>query len=303
VTRPLEPAGTRLALPAPYDRAWMGWYLAAHSVPGAERYDGGRYAAAVRTAAGLDVVTLDLASAPGEVRVSSARGRPAAELVTLVRALLDLDADAEAVDRHLARDPALAAAVGAAPGVRVPGALDGWELLLRTMVGQQISLAAARTHLARLVAALGEPVPGVEGWSLVPTAAVVAERGREVLSGPRSRVESVAAAAAAVADGALDLSFGRDAAGLQRDLLALRGVGPWTAAYVAMRLAGDADTLLGTDLVVRQGALVLGADLGRAGRWSPYRSYATMHLWRAALGARPGHTWSLGNDPTPEQAT
>ncbi len=296
---------TLLALPPPYDRAWMTWYLSAHVVAGAEHYDGGRYAAAVRTPDGPDVVTLDFAASAGRVAVSTLRtGRPSADLLTRIQALLDLDVDVEAVAGHLGRDPALAPAVAAAPGVRVPGALDGWELLLRTMVGQQISLAAARTHLGRLVTALGEPVAGLDGWRLLPSAAVVAERGLEVLAGPRSRIESVVAAAAAVASGSLDLSLGGGSERLRADLLALRGVGPWTADYVAMRLARDPDVLLTTDLVVRQGAEVLGADLRRSERWSPYRSYATMHLWRAALGARPGHTWpekTLDNDSVSER--
>lgn len=280
----------RLALPPPYDLAWMTWYLSAHAVAGAERYENGRYAGAVRTPDGPDVVVLDFGSRTGEVVVTSERsGRPAPELLTRIRSLLDLDADAAGIADHLTEDPALAPAVGAAPGVRVPGALDGWELLLRTMVGQQISLAAARTHLSRLVAALGEPVEGTDDWRLVPSAGVVAERGREVLAGPRARVEAVVAAAAVVANGSLDLSAGRDPDTLRADLLGLPGIGPWTAAYVAMRLAHDADVLLTTDLVVRQGADVLGADLAKSERWSPFRSYATMHLWRAALAARPGH--------------
>src|SRR6478735_4384333 len=212
----------------------------------------------MRAPDGPDVVVLDFGSRTGEVVVTSERsGRPASELLTRIRSLLDLDTDAAAVAEHLAQDPALAPAVGAAPGVRVPGALDGWELLLRTMVGQQISLAAARTHLSRLVAALGEPLEGTDDWRLVPSAGVVAERGREVLAGPRARVEAV------VANGSLDLSAGREPDTLRADLLGLRGIGPWTAAYVAMRLAHDTDVLLTTDLVVRQGAAVLGADLAR----------------------------------------
>ena len=166
-----------MSLPAPYDLPWMAWYLSAHAVPGSERWDAGRYAAAVRTAEGSDVVSLDFATRPGVVVVGSARGRPGASLLSRVRVLLDLDADGAAVAAHLSSDPAFAPVVATAPGIRVPGALDGWELLLRTMVGQQISLAAARTHLARLVAALGEPVEGSDGWRLVPSAATVAERG------------------------------------------------------------------------------------------------------------------------------
>jgi AraC family transcriptional regulator of adaptative response / DNA-3-methyladenine glycosylase II len=287
-------------MPAPYDRPWMTWYLSAHAVAGSERWQASRYASAVRTAEGSDVVSLDFATRAGEVVVRSARRRPGTALLGRVRALLDLDTDGAVVTAHLSADPALATAVAAAPGIRVPGALDGWELLLRTLVGQQISLAAARTHLARLVAALGEPVDGVDGWRLVPSAATVAERGREVLAAPRARVDAVLAAATAVAEGSLDLSPGRDPAALRADLLALRGVGPWTASYVVMRLARDPDVLLTSDLVVRQGAHVLGADLARSQRWSPYRSYATMHLWRAALAARLGHTSAFGNEPVSE---
>ena len=293
-------AGVRLELPAPYDVPWMTWYLSAHAVPGVESFADGRYASALRTPDGPDIVSIDLGSRPGVVVIGSSRGRPSAWVLDRVRELLDLDRDGAAVAAHLAADPVLATAVARAPGLRVPGALDGWELLLRTMVGQQISLAAARTHLARLVATLGEPVDGVPGWRLVPTATTVAARGAEVLTGPRSRIEAVVGAAAAVADGTLDLGVGRDPAGLRADLLRLRGVGPWTASYVVMRLAGDSDVLLASDLVVRQGAEVLGADLSAADRWAPYRSYATMHLWRAALAARPGHTTPFGNDSMSE---
>jgi AraC family transcriptional regulator of adaptative response / DNA-3-methyladenine glycosylase II len=183
----------------------------------------------------------------------------------------------------------------------VPGALDGWELLLRTMMGQQISLAAARTHLARLAAVLGEPVDGVPSWRLLPTAEAVAAQGAAILTGPRSRVEAVVCAARAVADGSLVLGGVRDPAELRSELLELRGVGPWTASYVVMRLTRDPDVLLTSDLVVRQGARVLGVDLSTADRWAPYRSYATMHLWRAALATRPGHTWPLGNDSVSEE--
>ena len=288
----------RLRLPVPYDVPWMTWYLSAHAVPGVERWENGRYACAVETSHGPDVLSLDFTARDAEVVVGLERnGRPETAMLTRVRALLDLEADAQAVAAHLSRDRALAPAVEVAPGLRVPGALDGWDLLLRTMVSQQISLAAARTHLARLAAALGEPVGSLR---LLPSAGVVADQGDGVLTGPRSRIAAVVAAATAVADGSLDLSPTREPAALHAELLALRGVGPWTATYVTMRLTGDPDRLLATDLVVRQGAAVLGADLIHAERWSPFRSYATMHLWRAALASRPTHTWPFGNDSVSE---
>ena len=288
----------RLRLAVPYDVPWMTWYLSAHAVPGVERWENGRYACAVRTVDGPDVLSLDFTAHEGEVVVASARtGHPEKPLLSRIRALLDLGADARAVAAHLSRDPTLAPAVNVAPGLRVPGALDGWDLLLRTMVGQQISLAAARTHLARLAAVLGEPVGDLR---LMPSPAVVAEQGDGVLTGPRSRIAAVVAAAVAVADGSLHLSPTREPAALHAELLALRGVGPWTATYVTMRLTGDPDRLLATDLVVRQGAELLGTDLSQAQRWSPYRSYATMHLWRAALACRSTHTGPFGNDSVSE---
>ncbi|MFD7845186.1 DNA-3-methyladenine glycosylase 2 family protein [Nocardia sp. NPDC059764] len=167
-------------------------------------------------------------------------------------------------------------------GIRVPGCLDGPELLLRTMIGQQISVAAANTHTARLVQQLGEPVDGAIPH-LFPTAEAIAERGSEVLTGPGRRIEAIVGAAKALASGDLVLHSGRTAAELRRDLLALDGVGPWTADYVTMRLLADPDVLLPSDLVVRRGAALLGVDLTATARWSPWRSYLTMHLWKHAL--------------------
>ena len=286
----------RLALPRPYDVAWTRWYLEAHTVPGLERFVAGRYARTLALPSGPallslwfddDAVVLDLSAVPTADR---------SEAIAVARRVLDLDTDGAAVDARLSLDPALAGSVSQAPGVRVPGTTDGWELLVRTMVGQQISLPAARTHLTRLVAALGEPVPGGEADDansllprLFPTAAAVAAEGLTVLSGPRRRVAAVITAAEAVAGGRLDLAPGRDAALLRADLLSLPGVGPWTADYVVMRLAPDPDVLLSGDLVVLQGAALLGIEPGGLAdrdRWSPYRSYATMHLWRVALAAR-----------------
>ncbi|MFE7799761.1 DNA-3-methyladenine glycosylase 2 family protein [Nocardia sp. NPDC057440] len=171
------------------------------------------------------------------------------------------------------------------PGIRVPGCLDGPELLLRTMIGQQISVAAAATHTARLVEALGERVDGPVPL-LFPTPAAIAERGAEVLTGPARRIRSIVGVAEALATGELVLHQGRTATDLRRELIGLDGVGPWTADYVTMRLLADPDILLDTDLVVRQGASLLGLDLTDTSRWAPWRSYLSMHLWKTALAGR-----------------
>ncbi|MFE3291631.1 DNA-3-methyladenine glycosylase 2 family protein [Rhodococcus sp. NPDC059234] len=276
----------RLPYRAPLDPTWLAWFLSAHAAAGAEHWSGGEYRRALRLPHGIGVVATVVH--PGYVRADLALAdmRDLAPAVARLRHLLDLDADPEAVDGALSTDPALAPAVAAAPGLRVPGNVDPAELLLRTMIGQQISLAAASTQTARLVAALGDPVDDPHLTHVFPSPAAVAGRGGEVLTGPAARVDAVVGVAEALAEGTLTLHAGRTAADLRADLLSYKGIGPWTADYVVMRTLADPDVLLGTDLVVRQGARALGVDLDAGTRWTPWRSYASMHLWRSALAAR-----------------
>jgi AraC family transcriptional regulator, regulatory protein of adaptative response / DNA-3-methyladenine glycosylase II len=224
--------------------------------------------------------------------------------VSRVRRLTDADADPAGTDEVLAADPALAPSVLATPGIRVPGAVDGDELVLRAVLDQQVSVAAARTAAGRLAAAFGAGLPAVrtappgcaglaELRRLFPSPAAVAERGAEVLTGPRRRIDTVLTVASALASGSLQVHAGRDPDELSRDLQALPGVGPWTAGYVTMRVLGAPDVLLATDLMVRRGAGALGLPSTVDGlwtysrRWSPWRSYAGMHLWRASSSSRP----------------
>ncbi|WP_280406643.1 Ada metal-binding domain-containing protein [Nocardia carnea] len=287
----------RLPYRAPLDRDWLEWFLSAHVTPGLELWqispDGeGTYLRNLRTPHGYAGIQLSVQ--PGHVRAELTLRdmRDLAPVVARIRHLLDLDADPVAVDEALLGpgEPPGASASHAdglrfTPGIRVPGCADGPELLLRTMIGQQISVAAANTHTARLVAALGEPVDGPVP-RLFPTPAAIAEHGAEVLAGPAQRIRSITTVAAALATGELTLHQGRTAAELRRDLLALPGIGPWTADYVTMRLLADPDILLHTDLVVRRGAARYGIDLSDTTRWSPWRSYLSMQLWRAELRAR-----------------
>ncbi|TVT50658.1 DNA-3-methyladenine glycosylase 2 family protein [Amycolatopsis rhizosphaerae] len=279
--------GTRLSLRLPYrppfDADGIFGFLAARAVPGAEWAEDGRYGRTLRLPHGP--ATIELTPLAGYVRceLRLADVRDLGSAVTRTRRLLDLDADPEAVRRVLGADPALGPLVAATPGVRVPGAVDGPELLVRAMLGQQISVAAARTAAGHLVAALGEPLPWRDA-ALFPTAEAIAERGHEVLRGPRRRIDAIRSAAATLASGEVELHVGREADELRSDLLALPGVGPWTADYVLMRVLGAPDVLLGDDLVLRKGATALGitALAGQAQSWRPWRSYAGMYLWRAA---------------------
>jgi AraC family transcriptional regulator, regulatory protein of adaptative response / DNA-3-methyladenine glycosylase II len=275
---------TVLGTTAPFDGAGQFRYLAGHAVPGVEFGDESHYRRLVPLPHGAVEVELRPAGPAAVSCTAAPEPADAAELARRVRRLLDLDADSALIDATLAGDPALAAAVTAQPGVRLPGSLDAEETLFRTLIGQQISIAAARTVTGNLVRAL------CGDTGLFPSAAQLAEHGREVLRGPAARIRSLIAAAEALASGALVLRADLPVDELTDRLLGLPGVGPWTAGYVALRL-GHPDVLLTGDLVLLQGAARLGLpDTARAladygARWAPWRSYAGMHLWRAARAA------------------
>ncbi len=267
-------------------------HLAARALAGVERVDADGYARTLRLPHGPATVVLQPLDGHVRATLRPADPRDLGPAVARVRRLLDLDADPVAVDGALGADPALAPRVAAVPGIRVPGTVDGFETAVRAVLGQQVSLAAGVTATARLAAVLGErlPAPLTAGGPdlLFPTPAAVAEHGADVLTGPARRTATLLGLAAAVADGSLPLDPGRDAADLRAALLALPGVGPWTAGYVAMRVVGDPDELLATDLAVRRGAAALGLPsdvdglVARAETWRPWRSYAAAHLWRTA---------------------
>ncbi|MFP3464816.1 DNA-3-methyladenine glycosylase 2 family protein [Leifsonia sp. SIMBA_070] len=294
--------GLRLPARAPFDGASVIGFLAARAIEGVEAAGAdGSYTRALRLPHGPAVVRLTATGTPAapSVQCDAALSDVAdlAPLVARVRRLLDLDADAEAIDAVLSADPALAPSVAARPGLRLPGAVDADEIVFRALIGQQVSVAAARTALTRLTDALGEPValeaPGggapasASFTRLFPTAEAIAERGREVLRGPARRIDAIIGAAEALADGSLRIDVGESRQELERRLLALPGIGPWTAGYIALRVLGSPDILLTGDLALRQGAARLGlpaepkALAAYGTRWAPWRSYAGLHLWRA----------------------
>lgn len=275
-TRPLFP-----------DNLWG--HLAATAVPGVEEWRDGAYRCTLRLPHGPGVVTLPVPEpASSQVRARFWLSDPADEAVAvgLARRLLDLDADPRAVDAHLATDPVLAPLVTAAPGRRVPGVAHPKEFAIRAVLGQQVSTAAARTHAARLVVALGEPVEDPDGGltHLFPTATALAAMDPALLALPAARRATVLRLAAALADGTVRLDR-LDPGAARVTLGALAGIGPWTVESVAMRALGDADAFVASDLGVRFAAVRLGlpergrALLDRAAAWSPYRAYAVQHLW------------------------
>jgi len=285
----------RLAVRQPFHAPSLFGFLATRSVPGVEHGDIDTYTRAMRLPHGAGVVTLTAPTAAEPTTVGCTLWLEAvADLQAAVqrcRRLLDLDADPVAVDAHLAADPLLAPLVAQRAGLRSPGAVDGGELLVRAIIGQQVSVAGARTVTARLVERWGEPlvVPtsGVAGLHrLFPSAHTLATIDPSELPMPAARARSLIHACAAVADGSLTIDAGVDRAELAEQLVAIPGIGPWTTQYVAMRALGDPDVFMPTDVGVRNALRALGTAttrpnelVERSRTWSPWRSYAQHHLW------------------------
>jgi AraC family transcriptional regulator, regulatory protein of adaptative response / DNA-3-methyladenine glycosylase II len=288
-------ADVRVGFHAPLSLDRLLGFLAHRAVPGLEEVREGVVRRSVRIDGGrpsvLELVP-DLGSSSVLARVVGADGEapsPHAVRAAATR-MLDLDADPAAIDRVLASDPVLAPLVDAAAGTRVPGAADAFEQVVRAIVGQQVSVAGARTTLGRIAARFGEPLDHPVGSidRAFPTPARLAATADDELGMPRSRARTIAGVSRVVVAGELDLSGSAPPGSTLAALEALHGIGPWTLAYVAMRALGDPDAFPATDLGVRRGlaALGLATDPGsivaRAERWRPYRAYATVHLWHVA---------------------
>jgi AraC family transcriptional regulator of adaptative response / DNA-3-methyladenine glycosylase II len=233
-------------------------FLTARAVPGVEEVVDGVYRRSLADGSVLEL-------RPGEevVEVNGDQGA--------ARAILRLDADPDVILSRLGGDPLLGPSVRAAPGRRIPGHPDPAELAVRALLGQQISVAAARTLAGRLVAMAGEPLARPVGGIThrFPTPEVLAALDPDALPMPRARGRALV--------GMAGKPFGTH----------LPGIGPWTAAYVALR-SGDDDAFLPTDLGVKHGLAALGADPARAEElaeaWRPFRAFAVAHLWATAAG-------------------
>jgi AraC family transcriptional regulator of adaptative response / DNA-3-methyladenine glycosylase II len=280
----------RLPYREPLHAASLLDFLGARTIPGVDEMTGDRYRRALRLPHGVGQVELSIRPGYAEATLHLADMRDLAPAVARCRRLLDLDADPVAVDAALALDPALAPSVAKEAGVRVPGAVDGFEIAVRAVVGQQISVSGARTVLARLVSgASPPPTNGLDkGLRGFPTPTEVAAAPDTAFGMPAARRRTLHTLAAAVADGRLHLDPGADRMETETQLVELPGIGPWTAQYIALRALGDPDVLLPTDLGVRRGAAALGlpddpvALATHARDWAPWRSYATIRLWRHA---------------------
>lgn len=286
---PVSPLRLPFRAPLAFDASLD--YLAVRAIPGVEHVSGGCYRRTVRTASGP--LALELGPVQGGhvlLRLSRRDAVDREPLVRRARHLFDLDAEPAGVQDALAADPRLAELVSMTPGLRVTGAFDPFELAVRAVLGQQVSVRGATTLAGRLVQRFGDPLPGpADGLThLFPEPAVLAAAPVEEIGMPRSRGEAIRRLAAAVRDG-LELGPGADPGAVRSGLTALPGIGSWTAEYVAMRATGDRDAFPSADLGLRQAlggrTPASAAEAARAAEaWRPWRAYAAMHLWRG-LGA------------------
>lgn len=284
----------RLARRAPFAWPALLRFLALRAVPSVEEVVDGVYRRSLRLPHGPAIVELADDGEAVRCALALADSRDLGPAVARCRRLLDLDADPVAVAETLGPDALLGDLVRAVPGRRSPGAVDGAELAVRAVLGQGITVAAARTLAARLVEAHGTPLPTPHGGvtHLFPAAVDLAAVDPASLPGPAVRRAALHDAVEALATDELTLDAGADRIEAARRLEAIRGIGPWTAAYVTMRALADPDVFLPGDVALRHAVTRRGGPGDSRGmavlatRWRPWRSYAVHHLW-ASLDAAP----------------
>ncbi len=286
----------RLAVRTPFAGRALLDFLAYHLVPGVEVAGPGWYARTLDLPHGPGTVRLELRDEPegaGTAFVTASFElhdlRDITAAVERARRLVDADCDPLAVAAAFADDPVLGPLAARHPGLRVPGQVDGDETAVRTVIGQQISVTGARTVTGRMVAEHGREIEtGIPGLThLFPDATTLAGLDPERLPMPRARGRALVALCGALAGGDIALDRGPDRDEVRRALLALPGIGPWTADYVAMRALAHPDVFLPTDIGVRNALTRLGLDpaavIAASDRWRPWRSYALLHLWTTLM--------------------
>ena len=267
-------------------------FLRARATPGVEQVEPGVYRRTLRID-GIDTL-VEVGPSAGErhsltARLHSTAPLPTQSIAERLARIFDLSARPEEIDARLGRDPLLRERVRAAPGLRVPGAWDGFELAVRAILGQQVTVAGATTLAGRLVERFGERFSGGTrsdlGWHF-PSAETLADADCAGIGMPGARAKAISQLARRVAEGSLRLDPSADPSETRRRLTEVPGIGSWTAEYVAMRALRDPDAFLEGDLVVRRRLAGAGdppspaAARRRAERWRPWRAYAVMHLWR-----------------------
>ncbi|MHC9084656.1 DNA-3-methyladenine glycosylase 2 family protein [Luteimonas sp. RIT-PG2_3] len=295
-----ESLSLRLNYRPPYDFDAMLSFLRGRALPGVERVDARQYTRVIGTR-----------DAPGWLRVSAwpaqdgtpqhalrleVHGCTPAQLldvVNRVRRMFDLDADPQVIAQALSKDPRLATLVQRAPGLRLPSGWDGFEIAMRAIIGQQVSVAAARTVTARVSQRFGDPLPPALaelGFAhLFPRPQQLVDADLSAIGLTRARAQTIRTVSAALLEGRVDFRVERTLDDFTRRWIALPGIGPWTAQYIAMRALGHPDAFPAEDLVLQRALPDDGSRLGakallaHAEQWRPWRAYAVIQLWRDAM--------------------
>ena len=285
----------RLPYRRPFDWQKLLAFFAARATPGVESVSAGAYRRSLR--AGKNHVVIEIRDEPDEgalvLRCLGRQGEPPRAIVATARNVFDVDAPLDDIADVLGSDPALKPLLGKNAGVRVPGAWDGFELTVRAILGQQISVRAATTIAGRIAARYGERIePAGDDLPdrLFPTPARLGRAHMNGLGIVGNRIRTIRTVARAVDSGALCFNGSQDPAEIRRALLAIPGIGDWTVGYVAMRALRDANAFPASDLGLRMalappGRVTARELAGRAERWRPWRAYAAMLLWGSLDGS------------------
>jgi 3-methyladenine DNA glycosylase/8-oxoguanine DNA glycosylase len=289
----------RIALPPDFDLDWTLGFLAERTVSSLEALADGEYRRSVRVMGEPVVLALRSVKAKdgAALAVRAAPLLPESEIRRVVTRLFDLDCDLPAFHALAAEDPVLRDLVPRRPGIRLPQLIDPFEGICRAVLGQQVSVTGASTMVDRLVRLLGKPAPSLDGSSFLsfPHPAAMAAAGPVSLATiglTRAKAATLHAVALAAIDGRLDFERLRHgtAEASHAALVALPGIGPWTASYVRMRTLGDRDAFPASDLgvvkalraLLPQGDRLTIAEIVTLGEsWRPWRAYATLHLWNS----------------------
>ncbi len=281
------PVRMRLGANAPFAHGALAQFFALRAVPGLERVETDALVRRWHSATGGGSVRIRFNERGVDVELAGRGTLPLVELLARVRRLTDIEAASRTIDAALARDPLLAAGVRSLPGRRVPGMWDPFEGAVRAILGQQVSVAAARTLTGRLLTLCGL---GKDELDVFPDPETVAAADLSAIGIPSARLRALEALAKACVKGTVDFSV--PTAEWRSPLLALPGIGPWTVEYLCMRAGRDPDAFPAGDLILRTrlgsaGRLASERQVrDRAERWRPWRAYAVLQLWAAQSAAR-----------------
>jgi AraC family transcriptional regulator, regulatory protein of adaptative response / DNA-3-methyladenine glycosylase II len=291
VSQPENQYFFRLRFRPPYDWKGMLAFLAARAIPGVEVVEGGCYRRSISLQGrhGYLEISLDEGNHSLLARVQFSDPRSLFFITERIRAMFDLNADWTSIARNLRTDPVLASQIKAHPGLRVPGCWNGFELAIRAILGQQVSVKGASTLAGRLAKTFGEPFSAASGIAYIfPMAKVLADAKLASIGLTQARAETIRSLAKAVCKGKVNFDSVADSANFLERLCEIPGIGRWTAEYIAMRALGEPDAFPASDLgLIRASGLNGAKELEQhAEAWRPWRAYAAMHLWSIASDGR-----------------